>query len=206
MPLDLADVLAALGPTAPHIAPLWDHLRLVSLALLAWAADAYEARLMVRAQDLVEGLNRCYAALDTRDLVFSDGTEHHGRRAMRSIIILGGTAQLIVEALIARHPAAPDTYDRLLDFTYPDFDAQVLDDVPLRGGLTFAHVSELLMRAGEIRLFASPEPDTATPERLLWAEPDRIVRDACAAYCRFQRCRWAWPSRGIPELYGTEVT
>jgi hypothetical protein len=163
---------------------------------------------MRRASELEAHLHICYEALDTRSFLFSDGADNHGREAVRSIIILGGTAELITQALVARaggatHPdALPVTYECLLAVAYTSFDARILSDVPIGGRLGFAHISELLMRAGELRLFAAPAPDMTTSDRLLWAKPDQLVRDACSAYHRFQRCRWAWPSRGLPGLFG----
>ncbi len=227
MPPGLEDILHVLGPTAPHLRALWQPLRRVSCACRLWAEDAYDTRMMALAQDLEANLETCYTATTLRSIVFEDLDEDHRRSTVRSMVVLGGTAELIFESILAHHvshrradppPLVPATYECLLDAAYPAFDARILSDVPLGGRLGYAHIAELLTRVGELRVLVAPavlspfdsleaDADLQHPATmlLLWGEPEQFIRDACVAYRRLQRCRWAWPERGLPFVHWRRV-
>lgn len=164
----LMDILQILGPTAPHLRRLWARIRPLSTECHDWAEDAFDAHMYHRAAQLELALDVCFRSLNTFSPLFDCVDEQHRRDAVRAMAILGGTAELIFQAIVDRAPlknspaalarcGIPATYEELLRVSYPAFDRNVLTDMPHRGRLGYSHVAELLTRLGELRVFTATD-------------------------------------------------
>lgn len=121
----------------------------------------------------------------------TDSTVHQENvlAVVRNMAVLEGTAALIFSAVVS-HASRPSSLMDLVNSSTPGFDRVALDDLlhadvdPL-GPLGFPHMSECLLRAGEMRVFLGSMDQP-------WARNEHLFREAARAYLEMQRL--CWPS------------
>lgn len=165
---------------------LWPILRRVSRDMRDVARDLWVARMHAYERRIIALLD---AATDAAMVEFAHiaTSRVNVYSVVRNMAVLEGTAALVFEALRSRAPR-PATLRDLLGASLRDFDRPALRDLPakaLPNEFTFAHISECLIRTGEMRVFLGTihEP---------WADNERRFRDTADAYYRMQRHMWAW--------------
>lgn len=177
--------LALVCTLSDHFLPLWPALRPVSRGLANTARELWLVRMRAHELQVMASMD---SAADTVCRDHPTLPRDEALAVVRSMAVLEGTAALMFEAIRSRAPR-PATLRDLLGASVDGFDRPALRDLPVKAlpsEFAFAHISECLIRTGEMRVFLGSIDDP-------WAENERLFRDAAAAYCRMQRHLWAWP-------------